>query len=205
MLTVVGTGIAVGLHLTPEARAAWESAEDALFLVGDPVAAALLTGLNPRARSLQEHYRAGRPRLDAYEAMVEEILSPVRAGHDVCTAFYGHPGFFVYPGHEAVRRARREGFEARLLPGIRRSRGARVDGGEGRGRPAPADRRAARLRADEDHRARLRTREALRGAAGAGARTELPTLGDVDSPQALESFQAAKRAYKASMKAARAG
>ena len=32
-----------------------------------------------------------------------------------------------------------------------------------------------------------------------------PTLGDVDSPQALESFQAAKRAYKASMKAARAG
>ncbi len=32
-----------------------------------------------------------------------------------------------------------------------------------------------------------------------------PTLGDVDSPQALESFQAAKRAYKASMKAARGG
>ncbi len=118
VLTVVGTGIAIGLHLTPEARAAWESAEEALFLVGDPVAAALLAGLNPRARSLQEHYRAGRPRLDAYEAMVEEILSPVRAGRDVCTAFYGHPGIFVYPGHEAVRRARREGFEARLLPGI---------------------------------------------------------------------------------------
>ena len=118
VLTVVGTGIAIGLHLTPEARAAWESAEEALYLVGDPVAAALLAGLNPRARSLQEHYRAGRPRLDAYEAMVEEILSPVRAGRDVCTAFYGHPGIFVYPGHEAVRRARREGFEARLLPGI---------------------------------------------------------------------------------------
>ena len=31
-----------------------------------------------------------------------------------------------------------------------------------------------------------------------------PTLGDVDSPQALESYQAKKRAYKASLRAARA-
>ena len=31
-----------------------------------------------------------------------------------------------------------------------------------------------------------------------------PTLGDVDSPQALEAYQAKKRAYKASLKAARA-
>ena len=32
-----------------------------------------------------------------------------------------------------------------------------------------------------------------------------PTLGDVDSPEALESYQAAKRAHKAAMRAARAG
>jgi uncharacterized HhH-GPD family protein len=32
-----------------------------------------------------------------------------------------------------------------------------------------------------------------------------PTLGDVDSPQALERFQAAKRAYKAELRAKRAG
>jgi uncharacterized HhH-GPD family protein len=32
-----------------------------------------------------------------------------------------------------------------------------------------------------------------------------PTLGDVDSPEALERFQAAKRAYKAELRAARAG
>ena len=31
-----------------------------------------------------------------------------------------------------------------------------------------------------------------------------PTLGDVDSPEALEAYQAKKRAYKASLKAARA-
>jgi hypothetical protein len=30
-----------------------------------------------------------------------------------------------------------------------------------------------------------------------------PTLGDVDSPEALEAYQAKKRAYKASLRAAR--
>jgi uncharacterized HhH-GPD family protein len=34
---------------------------------------------------------------------------------------------------------------------------------------------------------------------------EHPTLGDVDSPEALDRFQAAKRAYKAEMRAARDG
>jgi len=35
-----------------------------------------------------------------------------------CLACYGHPGVFVYPSHEAIRRARAEGYEARMLPGI---------------------------------------------------------------------------------------
>jgi uncharacterized protein YabN with tetrapyrrole methylase and pyrophosphatase domain len=117
-LTVVGTGIAIGMHLTPEARAAWESAEEALFLVADPVSAMWLAELNSGARSLHDLYRIGQPRLEAYEAMVEEIVSPLRSERTVCAAFYGHPGIFVYPGHESVRRARGEGFEARLLPGI---------------------------------------------------------------------------------------
>ena len=50
--------------------------------------------------------------------MVDEILALVRAGHRVCAAFYGHPGIFVYPGQETVRRATAEGFDVRLLPGI---------------------------------------------------------------------------------------
>src|SRR5581483_10712284 len=54
----------------------------------------------------------------AYEALVEEILAHVRHGFKVCAAFYGHPGEFVAPSHEAVRRARAEGFRARMLPGV---------------------------------------------------------------------------------------
>ena len=50
--------------------------------------------------------------------MVEEILGPVREGKRVCAVFYGHPGVYVEPSHEAVRRAREEGFEARMLPAV---------------------------------------------------------------------------------------
>lgn len=117
-LTVVGTGIEAGGHLTRRARAAWRSADDALYLMADPVTVSILRELNPGARSLQRHYVPGRHRLEAYEAMIEEILHSARAGREVCAAFYGHPGFFVYPGHEAVRRAREEGLQARMEPGI---------------------------------------------------------------------------------------
>lgn len=117
-LTVVGTGIEIGGQLTPQARAAFEDAEEALYLVGDGVAAAFLADLNPRARSLHALYESGKRRLEAYEAMVDEMLSPLRSGRSVCAAFYGHPGIFVYPGQEAIRRARVDGFEARMLPGI---------------------------------------------------------------------------------------
>jgi hypothetical protein len=50
--------------------------------------------------------------------MVEEILTAVRDGKRVCAVFYGHPGVYVEPSHEAVRRARAEGFQARMLPGV---------------------------------------------------------------------------------------
>lgn len=117
-LTVVGTGIDFGSHLTPQARAAFVRADEALYLVGDPAAMAWLEQLNPRSRSLHVLYSAGKPRRETYEEMVEEILVPVRAGRRVCAAFYGHPGVFVHPGHEAVKRARSEGLRARMLPGI---------------------------------------------------------------------------------------
>jgi precorrin-2 methylase len=117
-LTIVGTGITIGGHLTPEARAAFAHADEARYLVGDPVAVDLLEKINPKARSLHTLYETGRDRLHAYEAMVDELLEPVRAGRDVCGAFYGHPSVFVYPGQKALRLAREEGFDTRMLPGI---------------------------------------------------------------------------------------
>lgn len=49
---------------------------------------------------------------------MEEILLHVRAGEDVCVAFYGHPGVFVLPSHAAISRAREEGLPARMLPAV---------------------------------------------------------------------------------------
>ena len=89
-----------------------------LHVVTDPVAATWLESLNRNARSLTSLYRGGVPRRKIYEEMVEEILRPVREGKRVCAAFYGHPGVYVEPSHEAVRRAREEGFEARMLPAV---------------------------------------------------------------------------------------
>jgi len=89
-----------------------------LYLVTDPISAEGIERLNPRARSLGSCYVEGEDRRDAYARMIEEILAPVRAGQRVCAAFYGHPGVFVLPSHEAIGQARREGYAARMLPGV---------------------------------------------------------------------------------------
>jgi uncharacterized protein YabN with tetrapyrrole methylase and pyrophosphatase domain len=117
-LTIVGTGIAVGSHLTAESRDALEGADVVLFLVAEPVAASWLSTLNPRSRSLSRHYRSGVTREEIYASIVDEILEEVRAGGNVCVAFYGNPAVFVRPSHDALRRAVEEGFEARMLPAL---------------------------------------------------------------------------------------
>jgi hypothetical protein len=53
-----------------------------------------------------------------YREMVVRILSHVRAGRRVCAVFYGHPGVACDAGHDALKKARKEGFVARMLPGI---------------------------------------------------------------------------------------
>jgi hypothetical protein len=118
-LVVVGTGIRTVGHLTTEAIAWIKTADTVLYLVADPVAEEAVRELNPRsAMSLRGYYGEGMVRTQSYEAMVEHIMSCVRAGQRTCAAFYGHPGVFTYPSHESIRRARAEGYPARMLPGI---------------------------------------------------------------------------------------
>jgi uncharacterized protein YabN with tetrapyrrole methylase and pyrophosphatase domain len=116
-LVVVGTGIGAA-RLTAEARAAIEAADELLYLIPDAVSVHAVTQLNPHSRSLERCYVEGEHRRKAYARMVDEILAPVREGGNVCAAFYGHPGVFSLPPHEAIKQARSEGFEATMLPGI---------------------------------------------------------------------------------------
>ena len=118
-LTVIGTGIRTVGQLTTEAIACMQEADELIHLVSDPIAEAVIKRLAPgRERSLHGFYGEGKQRLESYNEMVEFILSLVRSDLNVCAAFYGHPGVFAYPSHEAIRRARAEGFTARMLPGI---------------------------------------------------------------------------------------
>ena len=117
-LIVVGTGIQFAGQLTIEARAHITQAEKVLFLVFDPIAADWIKDINPSAESLYACYQQGESRMIAYEGMIERILCEVRKGLGVCAAFYGHPGVFVYPSHEAIKQARLEGYGAKMLPGI---------------------------------------------------------------------------------------
>lgn len=116
-LTVVGTGIRF-TQITMESIAALKSADKVLFLVADPLTAAWLRKTNQSAESLHVLYEIGKERHITYDEMVDRILSEVRKNQKVCAAFYGHPGIFVTPSHEAIRIAREEGIEARMLPAV---------------------------------------------------------------------------------------
>src|SRR3954462_6006255 len=117
-LTVVGMGIQVPAHVTAEAPTCLGTADAVLYLLADPVAGAWVESVNPNARSLHHLYRPGVDRDVTYSAVVDEILESGRRAGVTCAAFYGHAGVFVNPSHVAIRRAREEGFEARMLPGI---------------------------------------------------------------------------------------
>jgi len=117
-LTVVGTGIAFGVQLTPQARIAIERADDVFYLLAEPIGEEWFTKFNGSSHPLRHHYAADRERSETYERMVEEIMLAVRRGRTVCAAFYGHPGVFASPAHEAIRRARDEGFTALMLPSV---------------------------------------------------------------------------------------
>lgn len=117
-LTVVGTGIKMGLHLTAETQAAIERADEFLHLAAEPLTDRWLQGLHPRSSSLRSEYAVARPREEVYERMVERMLAPVRQGKRVVAAFYGHPGIYVRPSNAAIRRARAEGHGATMLPAV---------------------------------------------------------------------------------------
>lgn len=117
-LSVVGTGIRFAGQITTEARNLIANADRVYAVMAEPFMMDWLKDLNPETVSLQNHYAVGKQRDRTYDGMVETILAAVREGNRVCAAFYGHPGVFVWPSHDAVHRARAEGFEANMYPGI---------------------------------------------------------------------------------------
>lgn len=117
-LVVVGSGIKAVGQFTLEAQAHIQHADIVLYAAADPVTDMWIAEQNPNTFDLYQYYGNDKSRIVTYVQMIERILDEVRAGKYVCAIFYGHPGVFVTPSHNAVELARREGYEAEMLPAI---------------------------------------------------------------------------------------
>lgn len=116
-LVVVGTGIQWAGQTTRAAQRAIELADEVLFAVADSGAAEWIRQLSPAAESFA-YPRDGRPRRAIYAAMVERILDSLAQGKRVCAVFYGCPAVLTQPAHDAVKRAREQGYPASMLAGV---------------------------------------------------------------------------------------
>lgn len=120
-LVCVGTGLNLAGQISVISKSQIEHADVVFSLVPDGFAQAWLEKLNSDVRSLQPYYAQSgeiKNRRETYAQMVEAILSEVRANKRVVCALYGHPGVFACVAHLAIQRARREGYQATMEPGI---------------------------------------------------------------------------------------
>lgn len=117
-LVVVGTGMTLAGQISQIAKSHIESADVVFTHTPHELTHTWLCSLNHDVRNLQDLYAEGKHRMDTYEQMVDRMLSEVRLGKKVCGAFYGHPGVFACVPHMAVEQARKEGFSAKMEPGI---------------------------------------------------------------------------------------
>jgi len=117
-LVCVGVGMTLGAHISPRARSHIEQADVVFVAVSDPMVEMWVQQMHPDVRSLQPFYQEGKSRGITYRQMVDAMLAEVRAGKNVCGAFYGHPGVFAWAPHQAIEQARTEGYPAHMEPGI---------------------------------------------------------------------------------------
>jgi precorrin-6B methylase 1 len=117
-LVCVGVGMTLGSHITPLARSYIEKADVVFTALSDGIIELWLARMNADVRSLQPLYKEGKSRPETYRQMVDAMLTEVRAGKQVCGAFYGHPGVFAWPPHKAIELARAEGYSAHMEPGV---------------------------------------------------------------------------------------
>jgi precorrin-6B methylase 1 len=116
-LIVVGCGIALGRHVSERTLSEIRLADHVLVLA-DAFALDWLKTVRPDCTSLTGYYGESKDRRQTYREMEAVILASVRAGKRVCAVFYGHPGVFAQVSHAAIATARKEGYPARMEPGI---------------------------------------------------------------------------------------
>jgi tetrapyrrole methylase family protein/MazG family protein len=117
-LTVVGCGIKFLSHITVETKAYIEQSDKVFYLVNDPAMKEWISAANKNTESLDFLYQKHYLRKDSYQAITQYILDELKKMQHLCVVLYGHPGVFAQPGLDAVRLAKEQGYDAKLLPGI---------------------------------------------------------------------------------------
>jgi len=117
-LVSVGLGMTLGAHITPISRSIIENADVVFVAASNNLVEEWVKGMNNDVRSLQPYYDEGTSRRVTYNKWIDLIMGEVRAGKNVCGAYYGHPGVFAWAPHETIKIAKEEGFLAYMEPGI---------------------------------------------------------------------------------------
>lgn len=117
-LVVVGAGIKFLSHLTVEARAHVEQADEVLYLVNEPAMKLWIEKTSRKSTSLEDLYKKYRLRHDCYHAITQYILEILNKNIHVCVVIYGHPTILAEPGLNAVIEAKKQGYDAKIIPGI---------------------------------------------------------------------------------------
>jgi uncharacterized protein YabN with tetrapyrrole methylase and pyrophosphatase domain len=117
-LVNVGLGMTLGSHISPLSRSYIENADVVFVAASNQLVEQWVETMNSDVRSLQGFYNEGTSRMVTYKNMVNAILTEVRAGKNVCGAFYGHPGVFAWAPHETIRQCHKEGYKAHMQAGI---------------------------------------------------------------------------------------
>jgi len=117
-LILVGSGITFYAHLTLEAKTYIEQADKVLYLINEPLMQQWIEKYARCSKNLDHVYHAYPDRRAAYHAITQTILDELQDDITVCVVIYGHPCVFSKPGLDAVRTAKTQGCNTKILPGI---------------------------------------------------------------------------------------
>lgn len=117
-LVVVGTGISVSGQMTLVTTNHIKQADVVYAVIPNKPGIEFVKSLNSNTHSLADLYEQGKSREQTYKEMMQCIVQKVEAGYKVCAAFYGHPGIFVDPSHNAINHLKELGYKVLMEPGI---------------------------------------------------------------------------------------
>lgn len=117
-LIVVGCGIKFFAHLTNEVIAYIKQSDIVLYLVNDPILKLWIQQQNQYTESLDELYFSCPNRADSYCLITDYVLEHLYQNKHICFVLYGHPSVYAKPGIDAVKKAKKEGYYAKILPAI---------------------------------------------------------------------------------------